>query len=430
MQPISIPALYGLYLQHPSVQTDSRKLKEGDIFFALKGPSFNGNEFAQQAIDTGAAYAVVDEEKYAVNDKILFTEDVLQTLQQLARHHRLQLNIPVIAITGSNGKTTTKELIYKTLSAKFKTYATEGNLNNHIGVPLTLLKINPEIEMAVIEMGANHQLEIAGYCDIALPDYGLITNCGKAHLEGFGGIEGVRKAKGELYDFIRKANGTIFRYSDADYLEAMAKGIEKQITYGTANAQIIGKAIEDGLFLQLAILTSGLETTIQTNLVGAYNLPNVLAAVAVGNYFGVEIEDIKKAIKEYSPSNSRSQLIQKGSNQIISDAYNANPASMKLAIENLSEMHAANKWLMLGAMKEMGSAEKEEHQALVDLASTLHFKNVLLVGEEFKNTNHSFLWFADSEKAAAYIQNNPIKDAVILVKGSRGSKMEKILEVL
>jgi UDP-N-acetylmuramoyl-tripeptide--D-alanyl-D-alanine ligase len=300
---MDLNALYNIYLQHPSVQTDSRKIKAGDIFFALKGPNFNGNSYAAQALADGAAFAVIDEPEYAQNEQYIVVENVLLCLQQLARHHRLQLQIPFLAITGSNGKTTTKELITKVLSQKYTTYATEGNLNNHIGVPLTLLKIGSDATMAVIEMGANHQQEIAGYCTIALPDYGLITNCGKAHLEGFGGTEGVKKAKGELYDHVRAHKGTIFRFSDADYLQQMASGIAHQITYGTANAQILGRAIKDGVFLTVAILTAGLECTIHTQLVGDYNLPNVLAAVAVGHHFGVPIEKIKSAIEAYAPSN-------------------------------------------------------------------------------------------------------------------------------
>jgi UDP-N-acetylmuramoyl-tripeptide--D-alanyl-D-alanine ligase len=425
---MSTQELYEIYLKHPSVQTDSRKVKQGDIFFALKGDNFDGNAFAAKALADGAAYAVVDNALVAVNDRYILTEDVLTTLQNLAGHHRLQLDIPVIAITGSNGKTTTKELLIAVLSAKYKTYATEGNLNNHIGVPLTLLKIGFDAEAAIVEMGANHIGEIASYCKIASPDYGLITNCGKAHLEGFGSLEGVRKAKGELYDFIRAFHGTIFRNADLDYLKEMAHDIEKQITYGTTNAQVIGKAVGDQAMLRVAMLSSGLETEIQTQLVGAYNLPNVLAAVAVGNYFHIGIDTIKKALEQYQPSNSRSQWIEKGDNKIILDAYNANPSSMKLALENLAGLPTENKWLLLGAMKEMGNDSAAEHQLLADLAQALGFSNVILTGSEFAHTQHNFMWFPTSAEVKDYLLQNPVHHATVLIKGSRGSKMELALE--
>jgi UDP-N-acetylmuramoyl-tripeptide--D-alanyl-D-alanine ligase len=425
---MSITELYQIYLKYPAVQTDSRKVQQGGIFFALKGDNFNGNIFAAKALDDGAVYAVVDDASVVQDERYILTEDVLTALQQLASHHRSQLNIPVIAITGSNGKTTTKELLTTVLAAKFKTYATEGNLNNHIGVPLTLLKIKPDAEMAIVEMGANHIGEIASYCEIANPNFGLITNCGKAHLEGFGSLEGVRKAKGELYDHLRNFDGTIFRNADLDYLQEMAHDIKEQITYGTGNAKIIGKAIGDTAMLQVVILSSGLEVQIQTQLVGNYNLPNVLAAVAVGNYFGIDIDTIKKALEQYQPSNSRSQWIEKGDNKIILDAYNANPSSMKLALENLAGMQADHKWLLLGAMKEMGNESMAEHQALADLAAKLGFKNVILTGTEFASVNHGYTWFATSAEVRDYLFQHPIHHSTILIKGSRGSKMELTLE--
>ena len=429
---MSIQELYDIYLKYPSVQTDSRKVKAGDIFFALKGDNFNGNRFAVQALQDGAICAVVDEAEFAINERCILVEDVLTTLQQLARHHRLQLDVPVIAITGSNGKTTTKELLIAVLSAKYITYATEGNLNNHIGVPLTLLKVKKDAEIIIVEMGANHIGEIASYCLIANPDYGLITNCGKAHLEGFGSLEGVRKGKGELYDFLAKFEGSIFRNSDLPYLEDMAKKInqEEQFTYGTANAYIIGKAVGDTAMLKVAMLTSGLEVQIQTQLVGNYNLANVLAAVAVGEHFDVDIDTIKKALEQYQPSNSRSQWLEKGDNKIILDAYNANPSSMKLAIENLANMPAPNKWFLLGAMKEMGADSAAEHQALIDLLQKLGQQNVILCGAEFEHSQHNYLWFATSAEAKDYLIDKPIHNATILVKGSRGSKMEVVLEAL
>jgi UDP-N-acetylmuramoyl-tripeptide--D-alanyl-D-alanine ligase len=425
---MDIVALYDIYTAHPNVQTDSRKIKEGDLYFALKGSNFDGNQFAEQALAAGAAYAIVDDARYANNERCIVVNDVLATLQQLALHHRKQFAIPFIAITGTNGKTTTKELVYKVLSASFKTYATEGNLNNHIGVPLTILKIGRDAEMAIIEMGANHEHEIEFYCKIALPTFGLINNVGKAHLEGFGSLEGVKRAKGELYDYIRSTAGAIFINADLDYLQEMAKGIEQQISYGTSNAQVIGKPLSGEGLLRFAVLSSGMECTIQTQLVGDYNLPNALAAVAIGSYFTMDIDTIKTALEAYVPSNSRSQLMHLGSNTIIMDAYNANPSSMKLAIENMSQMNTSKaKWLLLGAMKEMGENEFYEHEQLVALATNLGFKNVVLVGKEFEPVAKDYAYFEDSAAAATWITEHPIEDAYVLIKGSRGAKMEQLL---
>lgn len=427
---LEIAALYEIYKQHPSVQTDTRKLKEGDMFFALKGPNFNGNAFAQQALDAGAAYAVVDEIEYATDNGCIYVDDVLTTLQALARHHRQQLNIPFIAITGSNGKTTTKELVTTVLRTKYKTYATQGNLNNHIGVPLTLLTIPADAEMAVIEMGANHQKEIALYCTIALPTHGIITNCGKAHIEGFGGVEGVRKGKGELYDYLRDNNGLVFRNTDLDYLYDMAKGIQQQVTYGSANAQYIGKPLMDDVFLKVAMLSTGHEATIHTNLVGEYNFPNVMVAVAVGLYFGVSIDDIKHAIAAYQPDNSRSQWMQAGSNKLILDAYNANPTSMRAAIINFAKADLPDKMLWLGGMKEMGDAEEQEHRELVALIQQYNWKDVILVGKEFEGLASGYKHFNTSAEAKEYIALQKPLQASILVKGSRGSRMEVMVEAL
>lgn len=427
---MEITELYKLYRQNPSVQTDTRKLKKCDIYFALKGPNFNGNAFAQQALDTGAAYAIVDEAEFIINEQCLLVEDVLTTLQALAKHHRQQFKIPFIAITGSNGKTTTKELVTTVLKQQYKTYATHGNLNNHIGVPLTLLSIPSDAEMAVIEMGANHQKEIASYCEIALPTYGIINNCGKAHIEGFGGIEGVRKGKGELYDYLRANKGTIFRNTDLDYLHDMAKGIDRQITYGSANATYIGKPLMDDMFLKVAILKSGSETAITTRLVGEYNFPNVMVATAVGLHFGIEIEKIKQAIEAYNPDNSRSQWLQMGNNKLILDAYNANPTSMRAAIINFANADLPNKMLWLGGMKEMGETEEQEHKDLVALINEHNWNGVILVGKEFNGLSGDYTHFNTSTEAKAYITRHKPENASILVKGSRGSKMEVMTEAL
>jgi len=426
---MTIAELYAIYLQHPPVQTDTRKLQKGDLYFALKGPNFNGNAFVQKAIEYGAAYAVIDEADYAIKGKTILVGDVLQTLQQLALHHRKQFNIPFLAITGSNGKTTTKELIHAVLSTSFKTYTTEGNLNNHIGVPLTLLKIKKDAEMAVIEMGANHQKEIASYCEIALPTHGLITNVGKAHLEGFGGEEGVRKGKGELFDFIRQNNGSIFRMNDYDYLHDMSKDIANVFTYGTKDADVVGNLAQSDPFLKVSF-SKGFEGEIKTSLVGSYNLPNVLAAVAAGKKFGVNDERIKTAIENYTPSNSRSQLVQKGSNKIILDAYNANPSSMKAAIENFAKAEGEKKFLVLGAMAELGEESLGEHKTLVDEIAKHQWENVLLIGGDFLKSNHGFLSFAKPEEAGAWLQKQNLQNAFLLIKGSRSMQMEKVLNYL
>lgn len=425
---MTIEQLYSIYLKYPSIQTDTRKLKEGDLFFALKGENFNGNLFAKQALERGAAYAIVDEETGTTDERIIKVDDVLNTLQQLARHHRLQFTIPFLAITGSNGKTTTKELIHSVLSSQYKTYTTEGNLNNHIGVPLTILKIKKDAEMAVIEMGANHQKEIASYCTYALPNFGLINNCGKAHLEGFGSIEGVRKGKGELYDYIRNNNGTIFINSDYDYLIEMSKGIEKKISYGTTDAETTGHLLESEPFLKIVITSDEAIATIQTQLVGDYNLPNVLAAVSVGKYFKVATDKIKTAIENYTPSNSRSQLIEKGSNKIILDAYNANPTSMKAAIENFAKVHAEKKVLLIGAMAELGKESVAEHTDIIKLISQYNWDKVALVGGDFAKTLHPFLFFNNSLEAKEWYQQQHFENTHILVKGSRSTQMEKVIE--
>jgi UDP-N-acetylmuramoyl-tripeptide--D-alanyl-D-alanine ligase len=425
---VRIDELYQVFLQHPSIQTDTRKLKTGDLFFALKGPNFNGNLFARQALDTGAAYAVVDEAPAVADERIIQVDDALLTLQELAKHHREQFNIPFIAITGSNGKTTSKELVYAVLSAHFRTYTTQGNLNNHIGVPLTLLSIKQDAEMAVIEMGANHQKEIESYCRYTMPTHGIITNAGKAHLEGFGGEEGVKKGKGELYDFLRAHDGTAFLYADYDYLIAMSAGIAHIVKYGTEEGDVQGKVRPGGALLTVSV-TKGFEspTNVETQLVGEYNLPNVLCAAAVGKYFGVPEEKIKTALENYRPSNSRSQLVQKGTNSIILDAYNANPTSMKAAIENFAKMKAGDKVLMLGGMMELGAGSVQEHENIIALIRQYPWKQVVLVGGDFGKINHGFLFFPNSLEAKDWHDTQHFENTHLLIKGSRSMQMEKIL---
>jgi UDP-N-acetylmuramoyl-tripeptide--D-alanyl-D-alanine ligase len=423
---MTIEQLYEIYQQYPSVQTDTRKLGKGDIFFALKGPNFNGNTFAEKALEQGASFVVADEQLFAPNEKILVVGDALETLQLLAKYHRQHFNIPFIAITGSNGKTTTKELVHTVLATTYRTYTTQGNLNNHIGVPLTLLSIKPDAEMAVIEMGANHLGEIAGYCEYCLPTHGIITNAGKAHLEGFGGVEGVKKGKGELYDFLRANDGTAFVMWDYDYLREMSSGIKTIIKYGSSGADLNGKVMESDPFL--VVETDKGPGLIKTQLVGEYNLPNVLVAVAVGKYFKVENEAIKKAIEAYSPSNSRSQLIEKNGNRIILDAYNANPSSMRTAIENFANIQAANKILMLGGMAELGEQSRKEHEDIIRLIQQYSWKDVVLVGGDFLKIDHPFKKFSNSTEAGEWLRAQALTDAYLLVKGSRSMQMEKVLD--
>jgi len=427
---MQIEKLYELYQQHPSVQTDSRKLKPGDLFFALKGENFNGNAFAKQATDMGAAYAVIDEKDFEIPGKTILVENVLFTLQELAKQHRQQFSMPFFAITGSNGKTTTKELIHAVLSSTYKTYTTEGNLNNHIGIPLTILKIKKDAEIAVIEMGANHLREIEGYCKYTLPTHGLITNCGKAHLEGFGSEENVRKAKGELFDHLRTlTHGYAFVMWDYDYLRKMSKGISGIIKYGTEeNDHIIGKVLRNEPFLEVEI-TQGLDNKIiSTQLIGEYNLPNVLAAVTAGKFFEVPENKIRSAIENYTPSNSRSQLIEKGTNKIILDAYNANPSSMKLAIENFVKLHTDKKVLMLGAMAELGKESLQEHESIVNLIRQNKWYDVILVGGDFLKISHPYKKFVNSKEAGEWLRQQKFENSFFLIKGSRSTQMEKVLD--
>ena len=426
----SIEDLYSIYCAHPSVVTDTRKLKAGDLYFALKGPNFNGNHFALAALEAGATYVIVDEPiagSDELHGRIIFVEDVLTTLQQLAKYHRQQFNIPFIAITGSNGKTTTKELVYAVLASHFNTFTTQGNLNNHIGVPLTLLSIHKNAEMAVIEMGANHQKEIESYCTYTLPTFGMITNCGKAHLEGFGGVEGVKKGKGELYDFIRANNGTVFIMGDYDYLQTMSQGITNRVSYGQFNGQIQGEAIDADGMLTVKINKGIALDTIQTNLVGNYNLPNVLAAVTIGQYFKVPNEKIKAAIENYTPTNSRSQLVQWKNNEVILDAYNANPSSMKLAVENFVKLNKANKVVCLGGMRELGADTLMEHQMLIDQLKQNNWSEVLLVGAEFKDCNHTYHYFDTVQAAKTWFDSKQFSGHTLLIKGSRGIQMEQLI---
>jgi UDP-N-acetylmuramoyl-tripeptide--D-alanyl-D-alanine ligase len=487
---MTMAQLYEIYLSHPSIRTDTRQLKKGDLFFALKGPNFNGNTFAARAFELGAAYVVIDEppaglgdERPYMSDRLIIVEDVLTALQELALYHRRQFDIPFIAITGSNGKTTTKELIHAVLSSTYTTYTTQGNLNNHIGIPLTILSVQKDAQYAVIEMGANHQKEIEGYCRYTLPTHGIITNIGKAHLEGFGGPEGVKKGKGELYDFLRStlvpatarnsatpsaATATAFVLRDSADLMQMSRGIPHIVTYGTHDADITGipspsKATAADPFLAVEMTHGAAIGPIHTQLVGDYNLPNVLVAVVVGKHFGVSDTAIRQAIENYTPSNSRSQLIERDGLHIILDAYNANPSSMRAAIENFAHLPiaadpspgnpnlanpspgdptprdpssrnpnpadptASRKVLILGAMAELGPESLAEHQAIIDLIGQYSWQQVVLVGGDFRHLSHPYLSFANSKEAGRWLAGVGLKDSYLLIKGSRSMKMEEVL---
>ncbi|MBC7589182.1 MAG: UDP-N-acetylmuramoyl-tripeptide--D-alanyl-D-alanine ligase [Chitinophagaceae bacterium] len=425
---MNISELYSIFCKYPNIQIDSRKVKKDDIFFALKGPNFNGNLFALKALQVGATYAVTDEGIKTHDERIIKVDDALATLQALAKYHREQFNIPFIAITGSNGKTTTKELLSSVLASYYKTYTTQGNLNNHIGVPLTLLSIKKDAEMAVIEMGANHQKEIESYCSYTLPTHGIITNCGKAHLEGFGGTEGVKKGKGELFDFIRNNNGYVFLNTDYKYLQEMSKGIQNIYRYGSNEGALTGTVKMSEPFLEVQITKGTSFQELNTHLVGEYNLANALCAVAVGKFFKVPDEKIKAAIENYIPSNSRSQLVEKGSNKIIMDAYNANPSSMKAAIENFAKLGATNKVLMLGGMMELGEESLKEHATIVELIKQYQWNHVVLVGGDYNKIKHSFTYFDTAEQAREWFLQQHFKNMHLLVKGSRSMQMERVIE--
>jgi UDP-N-acetylmuramoyl-tripeptide--D-alanyl-D-alanine ligase len=424
--------LYTIFLNHPHIITDTRKLVKGGIFFALKGGNFNGNQFAIQALNEGAAYAVIDEDIQSKDERLLLVDDVLKALQDLATYHRTKTKIPVLAITGSNGKTTTKELIAAVLSKKYNVNYTQGNLNNHIGVPLTLLSITNENDFAVVEMGANHQKEIELLASIAQPDFGLITNIGKAHLEGFGGIEGVKKGKGELYQNLKANQKLIFVQKNSEALCDLLGDYNHFVSYGNNNEfNVCGHAITGNEFLKVAI-ENPFDITIQTNLTGNYNLDNVLVAVAVGNHFGVKESDIKDAIENYQPSNQRSQIIRREKITIVLDAYNANPSSMQVALDNFSKSFEGYKIIALGEMLELGIESESEHQRIGNLIQEVNPQTIILVGKNFKSVaatlNANF--FETSDEAMRWLKDNLPTKFTILIKGSRGSKMEKLLEAI
>lgn len=433
---MNIETLYTLFLDHPHVTTDSRNCPENSLFFALKGENFNGNQFARQTLEKGCSYAVIDDPAYleAGNDRLILVDNCLGTLQQLANYHRKQLGTKLIGITGTNGKTTTKELIAAVLSTQYDILYTQGNLNNHIGVPLTLLRLGRQHQLAIIEMGASHPGDIRELVGIAEPDYGIITNVGKAHLEGFGSFEGIIKTKGELYDYLRGKEGSVvFIHQENPYLSAISKGLNL-VTYGSGASDFVnGKMTNNAPFLSFEWKTGQDETAhrVKTRLIGEYNLDNALAAVAIGSYFGVEPESIDRALEAYLPQNNRSQLKESGRNHLIIDAYNANPTSMAASLENFRNMKVtAPKTVILGDMKELGTTSIEEHQKIIDLVDRCDFAKVILVGDEFARTQHRYPLFKDVEALIEELQKIRIEGDYVLIKGSNCMKLVRLVDYL
>ena len=415
---MSIIDLYDLFIHNPQITTDSRNCPKGSIFFALKGDKFDGNQYAGKALASGCVYAVIDNPDYYIGERTILVDNVLKTLQQLAHHHRKVLGLPIIGITGTNGKTTTKELLAAVLSTKFNLLYTEGNFNNHIGVPLTLLRLTHDHEMAVIEMGASHPGDIKELVDIVHPNYGIITNVGRAHLEGFGSFEGVIRTKGELYDYIRRSKGKIFIKKENEYLQSIAKGIE-QITYGNGDdAFASGQVVSCDPFLVFNWKQQGKLHTVETHIIGSYNLDNVLAAVAVGRFFKIPAERISRAIAAYEPTNNRSQFKKTDNNELIIDAYNANPSSMKVALDNFITMPVQPKAIILGDMRELGPTSDELHAEVVAQIKKGQFDKVFLCGEHFSKVGKEFSPFATTEAMVEELRKQPLKGYHILIKGS------------
>lgn len=431
---MDIHRIYTLFQQYPVICTDSRQLAKDAIFFALKGNTYDGNAFAREALGKGCSYAVVDSPDYALDDRFVLVEDALLALQELAALHRKQISIPVLAITGSNGKTTTKELCSAILSEKYRVAATKGNLNNHIGVPLTLLALREHHQVAVIEMGANHLGEIARLCQIANPSLGIITNIGKAHLEGFGGSDGVVRAKKELYDHIRESGGTLFVNADNEHLMSLSQSIAR-LTYGTTGqADIKGGLTAQDPFVAIAIAFPGStnKLLVQSQLTGVYNAENILAAVAVGHYFGIDPQAINHAVESYRPQNMRSQVMDTVTNRLILDAYNANPSSMEAALANFSLLEGTDKYLILGDMYELGSETQTEHLHVLGLIRHFRFTAGILVGEQLcaLPVPTGFHSFPSVQEVHRYLEQHPIRNKLVLIKGSRAVGLETIINLL
>lgn len=426
---MAIDKLYQHLQKHPIVCTDTRKIEVGCLFFALKGPTFNGNHFATEALKAGAAYCIIDEPPAEPDERLIQVVDVLETLQQLANYHRKQLNIPLIAIVGSNGKTTTKELLYAVLSTTHKVLATPGNFNNHIGLPLTLLQLNKAHEIAIIEMGANHIGENALLCDIAEPTHGLVTNNGMDHLEGFGDIEGVAKSNSELYYYLLKNNGVAFVNAHDEWLVRMASRLTQKVTYAgnTTNRKTQADVVGFATQIQPELLIELDEKLVKSVLTGDYNFDNIMAAVAVGKYFKLSADNIAKGIANYVPSNNRSQWMKKEHNIIFMDAYNANPSSMEAALRSFAQFNHANKLIVMGDMFEMGAFAQQEHQRMVTICEELGLNQVWLVGEEFSKTRtDTFKKFTSTTEVIEHLKQQPPNEQAIFLKGSRGMKLETL----
>lgn len=428
---MSTEELYKIFINSPVISTDSRKIEKGSLFFALKGENFNGNKYAADAISKGAAYSIIDEEEYNTGENTILVDDVLKALQQLANYHRKQLGIPILGITGTNGKTTTKELIASVLAKKYSVSFTQGNLNNHIGVPLTLLAMNSKAEFGVVEMGANHPGEIAELCKIADPDYGIITNIGQAHLEGFGSFEGVKRTKSELYKYIHSKGGTVFFNSDNPILAELNKEIKSKISYGRKNASFIGEPIQSPPFIHVKANFEKGVLYLNSNLIGDFNFENILAAACIANYFKVDPLKIQMAIKAYHPTNNRSQLIQKNDLKIIMDAYNANPTSMSASIASFLRNLSGDNYMILGDMLELGEYSAAEHLKIIELIPEGVAKNTFLVGNEFTKAGEkqAIKTFMNVSELSLFLKENPIKNGNLLIKGSRGIQLEKILKI-
>nr|MBD3622901.1 UDP-N-acetylmuramoyl-tripeptide--D-alanyl-D-alanine ligase [Sunxiuqinia sp.] len=426
---MTIEQIYRLFLSNPRIETDSRKIEGGDIFFALKGEKFNGNQFASEALKRGAVCAFIDEEEFHRPGKTVLVENVLKTLQDLAHFHRKQLNLPIVAITGSNGKTTTKELIASVLASRYRVFATEGNLNNHIGVPLTLLQMDKTTEIGVVEMGANHPGEIGELCSIADPDFGIITNIGRAHLEGFGSFETIKKTKAELFHHLKKKKGIIFYNIENPVLTQLVDDYPGRVSFGEKNADFIGEPVLSPPFIHARVNFPKGALYLNTQLTGRYNFENVLAAACIGHYFKVDPLDIQAAIKKYHPQNNRSQLVEKRRVKIIMDAYNANPTSMQASIESFVSAFQSHRFLILGDMLELGSYSPAEHTAILEQIKKYTFEAVFLVGPLFSEAakDYPFHTFPNSSELCQYLSQNPIKKGTVLVKGSRGIQLEKVL---
>lgn len=435
--PMQTKDLYSIFLKHPFVDTDTRNITPGSIFFALKGDNFNGNHFAAEALKKGAAYVVVNEPVDTPPEKTIYRKNTLLALQQLACEHRKHLHAKIIAITGTNGKTTTKELLHAVLSTQYKTISTKGNLNNHIGVPLTLLSLLPSTQIAIVEMGANHPGEIYDLCKIANPDYGIITNIGKAHLEGFGSIQGVIETKKALFDHIIKNNKTIFFPASDPHLNALFGNSKNKIIWGTDSADLWAEIMAPSPYLNCKIFstenTAGtFPLTIHSKLFGEYNTQNILAAASVGLFFHIPIKNIKTAIENYSPSNQRSQVVSTEKNTLILDAYNANPVSMEQAISSFLTLPNKNKTLILGDMLELGDSSKEEHRYILTLLADRTDITTLCVGTNFQNIckEKEIPAFADVHELSQYLTDHPISNNLILLKGSRGIQLESLIPKL